>query len=86
VEENDEMVDLIRIGGEAIFYQMRCLKTDDVKAMVANNCRIWPIGLCVQQCRNRGCLCSYKDCSEENWDKTIGVNLKGVWLCMKYDP
>ena len=26
-----------------------------------------------------------QDCTEENWDKTIGVNLKGVWLCMKYE-
>jgi NAD(P)-dependent dehydrogenase (short-subunit alcohol dehydrogenase family) len=25
------------------------------------------------------------DCSEENWDYTIEVNLKGVWLCMKYE-
>jgi NADP-dependent 3-hydroxy acid dehydrogenase YdfG len=32
LEENDEMVDLIKeLGSEAIFYQMRCLKTDDVK-------------------------------------------------------
>ena len=23
------------------------------------------------------------ECSEENWDNTINVNLKGVWLCMK---
>ncbi|WP_373376143.1 SDR family NAD(P)-dependent oxidoreductase [Cupriavidus nantongensis] len=22
--------------------------------------------------------------SEEEWDKTIAVNLKGIWLCMKY--
>lgn len=22
-------------------------------------------------------------CSEENWDRTLAVNLKGVWLCMK---
>lgn len=25
------------------------------------------------------------ECTEENWDKTIGVNLKGVWLCMKME-
>ncbi len=25
------------------------------------------------------------ECTEENWDKTIGVNLKGIWLCMKYE-
>ena len=25
------------------------------------------------------------DCSEENWDRITGINLKGVWLCMKYE-
>ncbi len=25
------------------------------------------------------------ECSSENWDKTIDINLKGVWLCMKYE-
>jgi NAD(P)-dependent dehydrogenase (short-subunit alcohol dehydrogenase family) len=25
------------------------------------------------------------DCSEANWDRVINVNLKGVWLCMKYE-
>ncbi len=26
-----------------------------------------------------------EECTEENWDKTIAVNLKGIWLCMKQD-
>lgn len=26
-----------------------------------------------------------KDCTEENWDRTINVNLKGTFLCMKYE-
>src|SRR5262249_14895169 len=25
------------------------------------------------------------DLTEENWDYTININLKGVWLCMKYE-
>jgi len=25
------------------------------------------------------------DTSEEDWDRVISVNLKGVWLCMKYE-
>jgi NAD(P)-dependent dehydrogenase (short-subunit alcohol dehydrogenase family) len=24
-------------------------------------------------------------CTEEIWDRTIATNLKGVWLCMKYE-
>ena len=23
------------------------------------------------------------ECTEENWDRTIKINLKGIWLCMK---
>jgi NAD(P)-dependent dehydrogenase (short-subunit alcohol dehydrogenase family) len=25
------------------------------------------------------------ECSEESFDRTIAINLKGVWLCMKYE-
>ena len=25
------------------------------------------------------------DCDEEDWDRVININLKGVWLCMKYE-
>lgn len=25
------------------------------------------------------------ECTVENWDKTIGVNLRGVWFCMKHE-
>ena len=25
------------------------------------------------------------DSSEEVWDRVIGINLKGVWACMKYE-
>ncbi len=24
-------------------------------------------------------------CSEENWDRVLTINLKGLWLCMKYE-
>ena len=25
------------------------------------------------------------ECTEETWDRVLGINLKGVWLCMKYE-
>ncbi len=32
----------------------------------------------------QGDLCPTHECTEENWDRITGINLKGVWLCMKY--
>lgn len=31
-----------------------------------------------------GQMAATPDCTEENWEKVLATNLKGVWLCMKY--
>lgn len=31
-----------------------------------------------------GRLANTSECSEANWDRTLAVNLKGVWLCMRH--
>jgi NAD(P)-dependent dehydrogenase (short-subunit alcohol dehydrogenase family) len=28
---------------------------------------------------------SITDCTEEEWDRIMSVNLKGIWLCLKYE-
>lgn len=25
------------------------------------------------------------ECTEDNWDRVLGINLRGTWLCMKYE-
>jgi NAD(P)-dependent dehydrogenase (short-subunit alcohol dehydrogenase family) len=32
-----------------------------------------------------GETCLTADCTLDNWNRVIGVNLTGVWLCMKYE-
>jgi NAD(P)-dependent dehydrogenase (short-subunit alcohol dehydrogenase family) len=32
-----------------------------------------------------GRMASTFECTEENFDRTIAINLKGVWLCMRYE-
>jgi NAD(P)-dependent dehydrogenase (short-subunit alcohol dehydrogenase family) len=32
-----------------------------------------------------GVMATTANCTEENWDRTLAINLKGVWLCMKYE-
>lgn len=32
-----------------------------------------------------GTIAPIADSTEENWDRVVGVNLKGVWACMKHE-
>ena len=84
-KENIETIDLIKkSGGEALFIKCDVSKSTDVKAMVEKT--IATFGRLDYAFNNAGIegeSAPTQDCSEENWDKTIGVNLKGIWLCMK---
>ncbi|MDM7994572.1 MAG: glucose 1-dehydrogenase [Acidobacteriota bacterium] len=88
----EETVALIKsAGGEATFVQCDVTKAADVEAMVEtavrlygglhyafNNAGIGPDG-------GRYPLVYVADCPEEIWDRTLNINLKGVFLCMKYE-
>lgn len=32
-----------------------------------------------------GALAPTAECTEENWDRVVAINLRGVWLCMKHE-
>jgi NAD(P)-dependent dehydrogenase (short-subunit alcohol dehydrogenase family) len=85
--ENKETVNFIKeMGGEAIFIKCDVSKTADVKAMVAETIATFGrLDYAFNNAGIEGISASTQDCTEENWDKTIGVNLKGIWLCMKYE-
>lgn len=34
---------------------------------------------------SEGIQAATAECSEENWDRTVAIDLKGTWLCMKYE-
>lgn len=86
-KENTETIDLIKKSkGEALFIKCDVSKSSDVKAMVSKTIATFGrLDFAFNNAGIEGESASVQDCSEENWDKTIGVNLKGVWLCMKYE-
>ena len=85
--ENDETMDLIEnLGGEAIFVKCDVSKNADVKALIEKTIATFGrLDFAYNNAGIEGTSAPTQDCSEENWDKTIGINLKGIWLCMKYE-
>lgn len=71
-------------GGEGIFIQCDVSKPADVKAMIEKTIATYGrLDYAFNNAGIEGMQAPVHECTEENWDKTIGINLKGVWLCMK---
>jgi|SRR5688572_15906148 len=85
--EDDETVRLVKAsGGEAIFVRCDVSKESDVKAMVEKTIQTYGrLDYAFNNAGIEGVSATTQLCTEENWDKTLGVNLKGIWLCMKYE-
>ena len=85
--EGKEVVDQLRAaGGEGIFYKTDVSKATDVQALVRKT--VEKFGRLDTAFNNAGIEGNWMpmvDLSEEDWDRTIDINLKGVWLCLKYE-
>ena len=86
VEDNETIEKIKSLGGEALFVKCDVSKASDVKSLVEET--ISTFGRLDYAFNNAGIEGAggiTTECTEENFDKTVGVNLKGVWLCMKYE-
>ncbi len=73
-------------GGDALFVQTDASRAGDVEALVARTLDAYGRLDCA--CHSAGTgepEALLVDQVEEDFDRTIGVNLKGVWLCMKHE-
>jgi NAD(P)-dependent dehydrogenase (short-subunit alcohol dehydrogenase family) len=73
-------------GGEALFVQTDVSKNSEVKSLIEKIvARFGKLDFAHNNAGTEGMIASTHDCSEENWDTIINTNLKGVWLCLKYE-
>lgn len=73
-------------GSQCYFIKADVSKAADVADLVSHT--VETFGRLDYACNNAGIEgehVSTVECSEENWDRVIDINLKGVWLCMKYE-
>ena len=87
IDGGRETVALIEAaGGRATFAHADVSRAADVEALV--NAAVETYGgldCAFNNAGIQGDLSPTAECTEENWDAITGINLKGVWLCMKYE-
>lgn len=85
--EGQATVDAVqKMGVEAVFAYADLTKKTDVKNMVAT--AVEAFGSLDCAFNNAGInlgRASTTERTEDEWDRIIAVNLKGVWLCLKYE-
>jgi NAD(P)-dependent dehydrogenase (short-subunit alcohol dehydrogenase family) len=83
----DETVKMITsAGGEAVFVKTDVSKADDVRRLIRTTIETFgQLDIAFNNAGIEGEMAPTTDCTEENWDRTIDINLKGIWLCMKYE-
>lgn len=82
-----ETVRLVReSGGEAEFFAADVAAEAQVEAMVAGVvARFGQLDCAVNNAGIAGVNGGVADHTEADWDRILGVNLKGVWLCLKHE-
>lgn len=75
-----------RAGGIAAFQKTDVSSAESVESMVEKTLELYGrLDCAFNNAGIEGKSTKLVDCTEEIWDRTIAVDLKGVWLCMKYE-
>lgn len=84
VEKGEETVELIRReGGDCLFVKTDVSRRDEVEVLARRIVETYGgLDCAVNNAAIEGQK-GFLDWSEDEWDATVDINLKGVWLCMR---
>lgn len=73
-------------GGDTIFVRTDVSKADDVQTLVKTAVQTYGrLDVGVNNAGIGGPSATTGDYTEQDWNRVIGINLTGAWLCMKYE-
>jgi len=86
-DNGKETVERIKKAGvESIFIKTDVSLSNDVKALIDNTiAKYGRLDFAFNNAGIHGEFIPTVDFTEEEWDRMININLKSVWLCMKYE-
>lgn len=86
VKDNETLSIIKSFGGDAIFIKCDVSNEANVKAMIEKTIAQYRrLDYAFNNAGVEGLSAATHECTNENWDRVISINLKGVWLCMKYE-
>ena len=87
VEGGEETVGQIeQAGGQATFIRADVAQAAEVEALVAKTVETYGrLDCAYNNAGIAGRTARVADDSEQNWERILAINLKGVWLCLKYE-
>ncbi len=86
VEDGETLQAISEAGGEAVFTHCDISAESDIRAMVNKVLDTYgQLDFAFNNAGIEGEQAATAECSVENWDKVLGINLRGTWLCMKYE-
>lgn len=86
MEDHETLNAITSDGGDAIFVKCDVSNDESVRTMVDKTIEQYgKLDYAFNNAGVEGISAVTHECTNENWDKTISINLKGVWLCMKYE-
>jgi NAD(P)-dependent dehydrogenase (short-subunit alcohol dehydrogenase family) len=85
--EGQETIDLVRAaGGDGLFVKTDVSKAVEVEALVQKIVeKFGRLDVAFNNAGVEGVWAPIVRQSEQDWDRIIAINLKGVWLCLKYE-
>lgn len=85
--EGKETIDLIRAaGGDGLFVKADVARAAEVEALVRETVeKFGRLDVAFNNAGIEGSWAPIAEQSEADFDATIAINLKGVWLCLKYE-
>jgi NAD(P)-dependent dehydrogenase (short-subunit alcohol dehydrogenase family) len=85
--EGKETIELVRTaGGDGLFVKTDVSKASEVDTLIQKAVeKFGRLDVAFNNAGIEGAWAPIVRQSEEDWDRTIDINLKGVWLCLKYE-
>lgn len=85
-KSQDVITQICDLGGDAHFIKVDVKNPDEIRSLIDKTVEHYGhLDFAFNNAGTEGKFAPITELSEPDWEETIAVNLKAVWLCMKYE-